>query len=376
MRARGKLALCVALCTGLSCSDDVRRATVDISTVFATDAGEVETQDAGAMPMLAVDAGASAAALRCPSMWADCAGASAPWRVIAEASQFGADASFEALAGDLVLVRGGSAPWRVLRFGPDLSATQVGSVSSFAFPSGAWNPVGLARGQGSEPSVEVLACAPSGVSCVLLQAPLSDPSPLREQSALPADFVALGLRAAGPMLCAFGSGIRCLDRGTWTESLRLPPQERVVALVLASPRSLALTQTGRVFSGALQDALPVWVEEAPVADVSQLDVAAGRALFHGSSTLVERTASSDTVCEVPAGVAAAFLSLGGARRSVLTQAGELLSAPDAEGGFCRSARVSLAQPVRAASSGACGEDGDLRVITATQLIGDNSCARD
>lgn len=355
-----------ALLVVAACGDDVVNSTTLIDNVMvgmdaavALDAALDGAADALPAPGEPPDARVLAPGLGCPAMWDDCSSKATPWRVIAQASQFGAGARFRALSGDLVLVEGGDAPWRVVQIGPDLQPGQPSFLRKIALPAGSWQVRGLARTAG----VAVIAC---GTRCALLEGTLAG-GVLREVAGgqLPVGYQVLGLRAAGEALCVFGTDVSCFVGGRWMATLT--PGEEVVALALSGARAVALARSGRVFAGQLAGALPEWQAEPAVAEVDQVELAGRRSLFSGAQLWVERTDGQDHGCVVPDGVAAVLVSLAGGA-SVLTGSGDLLTAQ--AGGFCRSQQLQLGEVV-AASSGACG--GEPRVISETQLIGDNRC---
>ncbi len=351
MRIGGLALLCLAACSG---ADDAPWSTTSVDFVFGTmDAAAPLDAALDAQPV-ARDAAVSLPGLGCPAMWGECAVPTAPWRVIAQAAQFGQGARFRALAGDLVLVEGGDAAWRVVQLGPDLTPGEPSFVRRFAFPAGAWEARALARTDG----VAVIAC---GSRCTLLQASL-EASALHEApgAQLPAGYLPRGLVASNGALCVHGSDVSCFDEGRW--QVRLAPGEDVVALALESGRAVALTQSGRVFAGTLD----AWQEQARVAGVTSVSIAGRRTLFSGVDRWLERS-DGDYACAVPDGVAAVIAAFGGSPQ-VLTGTGDLLVAQAS--GFCRSQRVRV-EGVIAASSGACG--GEPRVITDSQLVGDNRC---
>jgi hypothetical protein len=358
---------CVLVCL-VSCADDAPRNETSIDNVVGVlDASTpLDARSARDSSLEArSDARVSAPTLDCPAMWAECARPSSPWRVIAEAAQFGPGARFRALAGDLVLVQGGNATWRVVRFGPDLRPGEPSVVHSLAFPEGEWDARGLAR------KSEVVAVVACGARCSLLEGSLTA-SALREVPGgqLPEGYQVQGLQADGATLCVFGSDISCFDDGRWQSTLAegtLAAGEEVISLALARPRSLALTRSGRVFAALLGASLAEWVEEAPVEGASSVSIAGRRALFRGADFWLERTDGQEHSCGVPDGVAAVLVGLAGSA-SVLTGRGDLLRVQAS--GWCRSQQVSSGE-VLAASSGPCG--GEPRVITESQLLGDNRC---
>jgi hypothetical protein len=350
----------------VGCADEAPRSTVSIDDVMAVlDAAVV--RDAAldaALDAMAVgmppDARVSAAALGCPAVWEECASPASPWRVILPASRFGAEARFQALASDLVLVKGAS--WRVAQVGPDLTPGEPSFVRSTSFPPGEWDVRGLAR---TSEGMAVIACAQR---CTLLEAPLGA-STLRARAELPDGYQVLGLQAAEAALCVFGSDVSCFAGGRWQATLArtmLAPGDDVIALSLTSPRSLALTRSGRVFAARLEGALPEWVEEARVDGVTSVTATGRRALFSDDDSWLERTDGHDLACDVPDGVAAVLVAFGGSPRVVSARGDVLALQGD---GFCREQRIE--GTLLAASSGACG--GAPRVLTASQLIGDNRC---
>lgn len=337
----------------VACADDAARNTTTIGNIMSEMDAATAPDAALDAPVAPRDARVSAPGLGCPAMWAECAGGSEPWRVIAEAQQFGRDARFTALSGDLVLVQGGGVPWRVVRIGPDLTPGEPSELHSYSFPSGDWEARGLAR---TRDGVAVVAC---GERCALLSATLTG-SALRAGVELPLGYQVAGLAAADDELCVFGSEVSCLVGGRWQSALA--PGEDVIALALATARSVALTRSGRVFATSAGG----WVEEAPASDVTSVAVAGRNTFFSSADSWLERS-GADHRCEVPDGVAAVLVAFGGSPQ-VLSGRGDLLTVQGE--GFCRSQRVQVGEVI-AASSGACS--GEPRVISATQLIGDNRC---
>jgi hypothetical protein len=332
----------------VACAEETPRRTTRIEDIM----GSIDASSPlDAAAVVASDARVSASWLGCPAMWEECPSGE-PWRVIAQASRFGSGASFRALAGDLVLVQGGSAAWRVVRVGPDLTPGEPSVVHSVAFPPGEWDARGLARTQG----IAVIACAER---CVLLESAL-DGDALRATpgSELPQGYQVRGLQASDGMLCVFGSDLSCFSDGRWQRAL----DEEVVSLSLGW-RGVALTRSGRVFASSSGS----WLEEAAVSGFTSVAAAGKRTLFSSDGSWLERTDGQDHACEVPDGIAAVLVAFG-VSPSLLTGRGDLLSVRS--NGFCRTQQVSV-RDVLAASSGPC--TGEPRVITASQLIGDNRC---
>ncbi|HEX5656095.1 MAG TPA: hypothetical protein VFX59_02825 [Polyangiales bacterium] len=360
MRLGGAACVMIGL---VACADDAPRNSTSIENVM----GMIDASVALDATTPALDARVSAPGLACPAVWDECPSGE-PWRVIVDASRFGSGASFTAVAGDLVLVRGGSAPWRVVQVGPDLTPGAPSFVRSVAFPAGAWEARGLARveARGSserEQDTDGIAVVACGERCTLLEAALGA-SALRATGAeLPVHYQVRGLQAAGEALCVFGSDVSCFADGRWQRTL----DDEVIALALATPRSVALARSGRVFAALLDGPLPRWSEQAKVEGFSAVAASGRRAWFSSDEAWLERTDGQDRACAVPDGVAAVLVALGGSP-SLLTGSGDLLS-PRANG-YCRTQQVQGA--VLAASSGPCA--GEPRVITSSQLIGDNRCA--